>query len=122
MFLFTLVGGLLVLQAAIAATQDERRFDAAILRTIGASSTQLSAAQVAEFLVLGALAGVLAAAGATATGWVLADRVFQIPYSAAGWVWLWGVGGGALVVTLAGWIGTRNTARQPPLAVIRQLG
>ena len=36
-FLFTLAGGLLVLQAAIAATQDERRFDAAILRTLGAS-------------------------------------------------------------------------------------
>jgi len=121
-FLFTLLGGLLVLQAAIAATQDERRFDAAILRTIGASARQLSAAQIAEFLVLGALAGVLAAAGATATGWVLADRVFQIPYSGTGWVWLWGVAGGALVVTLAGWIGTRNTARQPPLAVIRQLG
>ena len=67
-FLFTLLGGLLVLQAAIAATQDERRFDAAILRTIGASSSQLSAAQVAEFLVLGALAGVLAAGGATAVG------------------------------------------------------
>ena len=121
-FLFTLLGGLLVLQAAIASTQDERRFDAAILRTIGASARQLSAAQVAEFLVLGTLAGVLAAAGATATGWVLADRVFQIPYAPSPWVWLWGLGGGGLVVTLAGWLGTRNTARQPPLAVIRQLG
>ena len=56
-FLFTLLGGLLVLQAAIAATQDERRFDAAILRTLGASQAQLGAAQLAEFLVLGALAG-----------------------------------------------------------------
>jgi putative ABC transport system permease protein len=121
-FLFTLLGGLLVLQAAIAATQDERRFDAAILRTIGASSRQLSAAQVAEFLVLGALAGVLAAGGATAIGWALADRVFTIPYSPSAWVWGYGVIGGTVVVALAGWIGTRNTARQPPLAVIRQLG
>ena len=50
-FLFTLAGGLLVLQAAIAATQDERRFDAAILRTLGASRRQLAAAQIAEFLL-----------------------------------------------------------------------
>ena len=64
-FLFTLLGGLLVLQAAIAATQDERMFDAAILRTLGASQAQLTAAQIAEFLVLGSLAGLLAAAGAT---------------------------------------------------------
>ncbi len=79
-FLFTLAGGLLVLQAAIAATQDERRFDAAILRTLGASQRQLAAAQIAEFLLLGALAGIVAAAGATAIGWALADRVFKIPF------------------------------------------
>ena len=121
-FLFTLLGGLLVLQAAIAATQDERRFDAAILRTLGASRAQLAAAQSAEFLVLGALAGALAAGGATALGYVLSDQVFQIPFSANPMVWLYGVGGGALVVTLAGWLGTRGTMRQPPLAVIRQLG
>jgi len=121
-FLFTLLGGLLVLQAAIAATQDERRFDAAILRTLGASRAQLAAAQIAEFLVLGALAGTLAAAGATALGYVLSDRVFQIPFSANPMVWLYGVAGGAITVTLAGWLGTRGTMRQPPLTVIRQLG
>jgi putative ABC transport system permease protein len=121
-FLFTLVGGLLVLQAAIVATQDERRFDAAILRTLGASQAQLRAAQVAEFLVLGALAGLLAAAGATAVGYVLSDRVFQIPFVWNPLVWVYGCVGGAAAVAVAGWLGTRSTARQPPLAVIRQLG
>jgi len=121
-FLFTLAGGLLVLQAAIAATQDERRFDAAVLRTLGASTAQLNAAQIAEFVVLGALAGLLAAGGATAVGYVLADRVFQIPFSANPLVWLIGLAGGAGAVTLAGWLGTRGTTRSPPLAVIRQLG
>jgi putative ABC transport system permease protein len=77
---------------------------------------------MAEFLVLGALAGLLAAAGATAIGYVLSDRVFQIPYAWSPLVWLFGLGGGALVVTLAGWLGTRGTVRQPPLEVIRQLG
>ncbi len=78
-FLFTLAGGLLVLQAAIAATQDERKFDAAILRTLGASQRQLAAAQIAEFLLLGALSGLVAAAGATAIGWALADQRVQDP-------------------------------------------
>jgi putative ABC transport system permease protein len=120
-FLFTLIGGLLVLQAAIAATQDERRFDAAVLRTLGASRAQLAAAQIAEFLVLGSLAGLLAAAGATATGYLLSDRVFQIPFSANPIVWALGIFGGAITVTLAGWLGTRGMMRLPPLAVIRQL-
>jgi putative ABC transport system permease protein len=120
-FLFTLAGGLLVLQAAIAATQDERKFDAAILRTLGASQKQLRSAQVAEFLLLGALAGTVASAGATATGWALAERVFKIPFEANPMVWVYGILGGAIAVTLAGWLGTRSTTRQPPLAVIRQL-
>ena len=121
-FLFTLAGGLLVLQAAIAATQDERRFDAAILRTLGASQRQLAAAQIAEFLLLGALAGVVASVGALATGWALADRVFKIPFDPNLMVVVYGIVGGAAAVTLAGWIGTRATTRLPPLAVIRQLG
>jgi putative ABC transport system permease protein len=121
-FLFTLAGGLLVLQAAIAATQDERRFDAAILRTLGASQRQLAAAQIAEFLLLGALSGLVAALGAAAIGWALADRVFKIPFEVNPMVLVYGILGGAFAVTLAGWLGTRSTGRQPPLAVIRQLG
>jgi putative ABC transport system permease protein len=120
-FLFTLAGGLLVLQAAIAATQDERKFDAAVLRTLGASRRQLNAAQGAEFLVLGVLSGFLAAAGATAVGYYLADQVFNIRFSANPLVWLYGLVGGGVCVTLAGWLGTRDTVRQPPLEVIRQL-
>jgi putative ABC transport system permease protein len=121
-FLFTLAGGVLVLEAAIAATQDERRFDAAVLRTLGASRRQLSAAQVAEFLALGALAGLLAAAGATIVGYVLADHVFQIPFTWSLRLWLVGIVGAAVCVAVAGWLGTRSTLRQPPLAVLRQLG
>ena len=120
-FLFTLAGGLLVLQAAIASTQDERRYDAAVLRTLGASQRQLRGAQIAEFLLLGALAGLVAAIGATAIGYVLADRVFNIPFSGNALLWLYGIAGGAIAVTIAGWLGTRSTVRQPPLAVLRQL-
>ena len=119
-FLFTLAGGVLVLEAAIAATQDERRYDSAVLRTLGASQRQLSAAHLAEFLALGALAGVLAAAGATATSFVLADRVFQIPFAFNPLLWVIGVSGAAVCVALAGWLGTRSTLRAPPLAALRE--
>ena len=120
-FLFTLAGGLLVLQAAIASTQDERKFDAAVVRTLGASQRQLQSAQATEFLLLGALAGLLGAAGATAIGWALAEHVFNIRFSGNSLVWLYGIVGGAAAVLLAGWLGTRQTVREPPLAVLREL-
>ncbi|HKW81891.1 MAG TPA: FtsX-like permease family protein, partial [Casimicrobiaceae bacterium] len=121
-FLFTLAGGVLVLEAAIAATQDERTFDAAVLRTLGASRRQLTAAQLAEFLALGVLAGLVAAGGATATAYLLADRVFHIPFGWDPWLWAIGVAGGAGGVAVAGWLGTRATLRVPPLALLRQFG
>jgi putative ABC transport system permease protein len=118
-FLFTLAGGLLVLQAAIASTQDERRHDAAVLRTLGASTRQLRAAQLCEFAVQGAVAGVIAAAGATAIGWALATHAFNVRYHPDPLIALYGLAGGALAVMLAGWLGTRATLRQPPLAILR---
>jgi putative ABC transport system permease protein len=121
-FLFTLAGGVLVLEAAIAATQDERLYDAAVLRTLGASRRQLTAAQLAEFLALGTLAGLVAAGGATATAYVLADRVFHIPFGWNPWLWAIGIVGGALGVAAAGWLGTWRTLRQAPLALLRQFG
>ena len=48
-FLFSVIAGLLVLLAAVSATHDERRYDAAVMRTLGAVASQLRAVQVAEF-------------------------------------------------------------------------
>ena len=63
-FLFAIAAGLVVLFAAITSTQDERVFEGAILRTLGASRRQLAILQLAEFLAIGLLAGTIAAAGA----------------------------------------------------------
>ena len=108
-FLFTLAGGVLVLEAAIAATQDERLYDAAVLRTLARKpSAARRRRRLAEFLALGALAGLVAAGGATAIG-LRAGRS-GVPRSHFGWnPWLWAIGivGGALGVAAAGWLGTR---------------
>jgi len=118
-FVFTLLAGLMVLYAAIHTSREERRHDAAILRTLGASRRQVLASQFIEFTTLGALAGLLAAAGSSAVGYVLAARVFELPYHVNPWVWFAGTLGGALGVGLAGTMGTRSVLRQPPLLTLR---
>jgi putative ABC transport system permease protein len=121
-FLFTLLAGLVVLYAAIASTQDERLYQATLMRTLGANRRQLRRAVVAEFAVVGALAGLLAAAGASAVGYAIAWKVLHLDFTFSPAVWLIGVGCGALGVAAAGYLGTRRVLSVPPLAVLRQGG
>jgi putative ABC transport system permease protein len=119
-FLFTLLSGLAVLYAALLATQDERIHEAAILRTLGASSRYLRRLHLSEFAVLGLLSGLFSAAGAVLLGWVLARFVLEIPYQTGITIWLIGGLGGTGVVMLAGWLGTRRLTSLPPLVILRE--
>ena len=65
----TLAAGALVLAGAVAAGQRRRIRDAVILKTIGASRAQIRRAFLVEFGLLGATAGIVAAAAGTAAAW-----------------------------------------------------
>jgi putative ABC transport system permease protein len=118
-FLFTLAAGLMVLLAAVQSTRDERRYESAMLRTLGASRGVVFQGVAAEFIVLGALAGLLAAAGATGVGYLLASRVFDLQYSPDPWVWIIGVVGGAALVGTAGMLAARSVVSHPPMQALR---
>ena len=118
-FLFTLAAGLMVLLAAVQATGDERRYESAMLRTLGASRSVVFQGIAAEFIVLGALAGLLAAAGATAVGYLLAKQVFDLQYSPNPWVWVIGIVGGAALVGTAGILAARSVVSHPPMESLR---
>ena len=120
-FVFTLLSGLVVLYAALASTQDERLYQATVMRTLGAHRRQLNRANLAEFALIGAMAGVMAAAGANALGMVVAQRIINVDYHFSASVWIIGVLGTMAGVLLAGWLGTRRVLRTPPLPVLREL-
>ena len=120
-FLFTLAAGFMVLYAAIQATQQERLQEGAILRALGASRAQLLAGVSAEFALLGLLAGIVAASAASVTGYVLAERLFHLPYQFNPWLWLLGPGLGALAVAVAGAWGNLSVLRRAPLQVLREV-
>jgi putative ABC transport system permease protein len=118
-FLFTLLAGLVVLLAAIQATRDERRFESALLHTLGASRKKILQGIAVEFIVLGGLAGALAAFGATAVGFVLAKFVFKLDYIVDPWLWLTGLLVGSVVVGITGTLATRKAVSEPPVLVLR---
>jgi len=120
LFVFTLAAGVLVLYAALAGSRDERIHEAALLRALGASSAQIRRVQWAEFLLVGALAGLLAALGAQALGVVLARRVFEFHLTLNPWLPLLGLLAGIVCTVLAGWPGLRAVLRRPALQSLRE--
>ena len=119
-FLFTLLAGLAVLYAAIQSNQDERRFESAVLRTLGASRKTLMLGLFAEFSLLGALSGLLAGLAATSLAWLLAVFVFRFDYAFDITVAITGFVSGILIVVSAGILGTRRVLSTPPVQTLRQ--
>ena len=118
-FGFAVLAGFVVLYAALQSTHDERDYELAVLRTLGARNRQVRDALLAEFLVLGGVAGALAGVGATVIGWALAHYVFKMAYVPAPWPILLAILIGAGGVVAGGWLGTRKLLARPPLASLR---
>ena len=118
-FVFTLFAGLTVLLAAVQSSRDERRYESAMLRTLGASRGTVLQGVLAEFTTLGLLSGLLAAAGASVAAYFMTTRVLELRYSFEAWVWVAGLLGGAVLVALSGWLATRSVVNQPPLTTLR---
>jgi putative ABC transport system permease protein len=118
-FAFTLFAGLTVLLAAVQSSRDERRYESAMLRTLGASRGTVLQGILAEFTTLGLLSGLLAALGASVAAYYMTTRVLELRYAFESWVWLVGLVGGALLVAASGWLATRTVVSQPPLTTLR---
>ncbi len=119
-FLFSLAAGVLVLLAVVESGRDERLFESALLRALGARRGQVLAGAVIEFSVLGALAGLLAAAGAQLCGALLSSQVFDLQYAVSPWLWLTGAATGLVLVGGSGYMATRSVVSQPPDLVLRR--
>jgi putative ABC transport system permease protein len=110
-----------VLHAALQSTHDERGFELAVLRTLGARNAQLRQALLAEFAVLGGVAGAVAGLAAGSIGWALARFVFDMTYVPDPFAILIAMLAGASGVVVAGWLGTRGMLRRTPLAGLRAM-
>jgi putative ABC transport system permease protein len=118
-FVFTLFAGLTVLLAAVQSSRDERRYESAMLRTLGASRGTVLQGVLAEFATLGTLSGLLAALGASLAAYYLTTHWLELHYVFELLPWIEGVLGGALLVAAGGWLATRSVIDQPPLSTLR---
>ena len=118
-FVFTLLAGLTVLWAAIQSSRDERRYESAMLRTLGASRKRVLAGAATEFAAIGLLAGVLAASGASLAGYLIADKLFELEYHFSFLLWLTGPVAGMVLVGLSGMVASWRVITRAPVSVLR---
>ncbi len=116
---FVLAAGLAVLFAGLQSTLDERVRQGALLRAMGAERAVLVKARRAEFGLLGAVSGVLAALGCELISALLYRFAFDIPWQPHPWLLVLPVIG-ALSVGGAGLFGTRRALNVSPLRVLRE--
>ena len=118
-FAFTIAAGIAVLFAAVQSTIDERRFESAMLRALGARKRVVFAGVMAEFAALGLAAGILASAGASILAAVVAVQLFDLPYSFNPMLWVVGLVAGVLIVCTSGFFAARSAIESAPIDVLR---
>ena len=118
-FIFTLIAGITVLFSAVHSTIDERKFESALLRAVGMKTRNVIISLLSEFSAIGLSAGILAASGASILAWQIASRFFEISYIFNLSLWLAGIVCGVVLVSLFGYIASRDAIKSPPVNVLR---
>lgn len=116
----TVASGILVLIGAVAMTKFQRVYDAAIYRTLGASTRRLTTMVAIEYGALGALAGVLGGLGAAGLSWAAASRLFQIEWQPDWWALVFGVMAATMAVSVIGLVASADILTRKPLGALRQ--
>ena len=114
-----LLAGVLILAGAVAMTRFQRVYEAAIFRTLGATTRTLAEMLAFEYGLLGLLAGLIAAAGATVLAWSISSRLLDIPWVVAPWTTAAGVALTAVLVLVVGVGASLEVLRQKPLSTLR---
>jgi putative ABC transport system permease protein len=117
--LATLVTGFLVLIGAAAAGERARTFEAAVLKTLGATRGMIITSFALRAALLGFAAGAVALAAGILGGWAVQTFIMEGDYQI---IWanaLWIIGGGVLVSLLAGLAFAIRPLQAAPAQVLR---
>ena len=114
-----LASGALILIGAVAMTKFQRVYEAAILRTLGASTRMLGTMLALEYSALGLIAGLIGAAGSLALSWAVCRFVFEIDWTPAPGLLAAGALATTVLVGVIGIVASADVLRKKPLATLR---
>jgi len=103
----------------VAMTKFQRVYEAAILKTLGASRRTVATMLVLEYGALGAVAGTVGALGAIALSFAVARYALDLPWQGTPVLTLAGVAATAVLVAAIGVLASLDVLRHKPLATLR---
>jgi putative ABC transport system permease protein len=114
-----LASGALILIGAVAMTKFQRIYEAAILRTLGASTRLLATTRALEYSTLGLISAVIGASGALVLSWAVCRYLFEIEWSPSPVLLAVGAVVTTAIVGIVGVIASADVLRKKPLATLR---
>lgn len=116
--LVILTGGLILI-GAVAVTKFQRVYEAAIFKTLGASSRMIAAMLMVEYGLLGTLAGAVGSFGALALGWGISRYALDIPWRPALHENVISTAVTSLLIMTIGVLASADVLKRKPLATLR---
>jgi len=117
---FTVLAGVAILAGAVSAGAVRRGREAALYKTLGMTRAQVAAAFAVEHALVGAVAGVIGAAGGVAMAALITRIGFEIPWAWDPVAYLVAVTATVALAVLAGLAASGRALAVPPLAVLRR--
>ncbi|HZN44903.1 MAG TPA: FtsX-like permease family protein [Nitrospiraceae bacterium] len=118
--LFCILAGALVMATALTATRYRRLYESVVLKALGATRGVIARSFAAEYVMMGAIAGIIGMVLASALSWAVLYFILELPWSIRPGILATGL---VMTVTLTVSVGFLSTFRilgQRPLAVLRQ--
>jgi len=116
---FVMLSGILILIGSIGLTKSQRIYENAVLKTLGADRRILTTILIAEYSILGILAGIIGTAFATAMSYAVCHFLMSVKWefdiaAAVGGIFIT-----ALIVTIVGVFASFDVLFRKPLSTLR---
>lgn len=116
---FVFLSGALILVGSIAMTKFQRVYEAAVLKTLGAERRVLLTMMLAEYGLLGLVAGLVGAAAANGLSYAVSRYVLEIDWAFAPLLNAVGVAATVLLVGAVGALSSLDVLTKKPLSILR---
>lgn len=117
---FALLAGFTVLFAAVYSTLDNRIYEGALMRTLGANRALLRKAHLIEFSLLGLISGFIAVFMSELLIYLLYTYVLHLEFHLNGQLWIGIPLISTFCISIAGYWGVRQVVNESPMQVIRK--